>query len=51
MIILLRRMVLRGRRVRRGLPVSGPWRLPGWVAPQLKAVLVRIGQRLKPRRK
>ncbi|HYI34533.1 MAG TPA: hypothetical protein VEX88_13820 [Glaciibacter sp.] len=51
MIILLRRMVLRGRRQRRGLPVSGPWTLPKWVKPRVKAVVVRLRQRLRPRRK
>ena len=51
MIILLRRMVLRSRRVHRGLPVSGPWTLPRWVKPRVKAAVAALRQRLRPRRK
>jgi hypothetical protein len=41
MIVLLRRTVLRDRRQRRGLPVSGPWRFPSWLKPQLSRLLRR----------
>jgi len=31
MLVLLRASILRRRRLARGLPVRGPWRLPRWL--------------------
>jgi hypothetical protein len=31
LLVLLRRFILRRRRIRLRLPVSGPWHLPAWL--------------------
>jgi len=31
LLLMMRAFLLRRRRIRRGLPVRGPWRLPRWL--------------------
>ncbi|TFB85758.1 hypothetical protein, partial [Cryobacterium luteum] len=34
-LVLMRRFILRRRRIKQGLPVSGPWHFPAWLRPRV----------------
>ncbi|MGO4691904.1 hypothetical protein [Glaciibacter sp. 2TAF33] len=46
MLVLLRRFILRRRRMRRGLPVRGPYHFPRWVR-ELRIPWRRLWRRIR----